>query len=76
MKKHLKKTGPLILLTFVWGAVNLLILMPIKNQWFSAGEFIDALWTWKQGWINHFWFMGAVGLHIFVVSAHEDGVRP
>ena len=60
LKKHLKKTGRLILLTFVWGAVNLLILMPIKNQWFSAGEFIDALWTWKQGWINHFWFMGAL----------------
>ncbi|MBR3768338.1 MAG: acyltransferase family protein [Clostridia bacterium] len=60
LKKHIIKMIRLIILTFIWGAIDLLLLMPIEGQWFTLREFVDALWSWKQGWINHLWYMGAL----------------
>ena len=79
LKKHLKKTVRLIILTFVWGAINLLFIMRIENEWLTVKEFFDALWTWKQGWINHFWFMGAlVCIYLFfplIKMAYDNNAK-
>ncbi len=60
LKKHIIKSIRMVILTFVWGTINLLLLSVIENTPLSLGEFIDALWYWKQGWINHLWYMGAL----------------
>lgn len=38
----------------------MLFLMPIEGEWLSIKQFIISLWNWKQGWINHLWYMGAL----------------
>lgn len=58
--KHIIKTIKLILLTVIWGIITLLILQVINQEYFSIIDFIKALWTWKQDWINHLWYMGAL----------------
>ncbi|MBO5166189.1 MAG: acyltransferase [Lachnospiraceae bacterium] len=60
LKQHIIKMIRLTLLTGIWGVIALLFLMPIKGEWFSLKEFIVSLLTWKQGWINYLWFMGAL----------------
>lgn len=60
LKKHLTKTFKLIVVTLVWGVINIVALMPLKNQYLTVKMVISYLWNWKSGWINHFWFMGAL----------------
>lgn len=60
LKKHILKIIKLILLTCLWGIITLCLYMLIRNEYFTIKEFIKALWTWKLGWINHLWFMGAL----------------
>lgn len=60
LKKHILKIIKLILLTCIWGIITLCLYMLIRNEYFTIKEFIKALWTWKQGWINHLWFMGTL----------------
>lgn len=60
IRKHVYRTLQLIVLTFFWGAVNLLIMMAIRGEWMPIKEFIKALWGWKHGWIHHMWYMGAL----------------
>ncbi len=60
VQKHVIKVIQLILLTVVWGAINLFFMMIISGEWMSVKEFIMALWKWRQGWIHHMWYMGAL----------------
>ena len=42
------------------GGVTVFVMMLAKNEYLSVKEFIKAIWTWKQGWINYLWYMGAL----------------
>lgn len=66
LKRHIVKTIKIVILTGVWGIINLLLLMPIENVYLSLKEFAVYLWTWHMGWINHLWYMGAlVCIYVF-----------
>ena len=60
LRKHISKTVKLVLLTVTWAIITLFALQEIRQEYFTFREFIAALWSWKQNWINHFWFMGAL----------------
>ncbi|MBR3153599.1 MAG: acyltransferase family protein, partial [Lachnospiraceae bacterium] len=60
LEKHVHKTIRLIILTVIWGFINVLLLMPIEGQQLSGREIIRTVWSWKSGWINHFWFLGVL----------------
>jgi surface polysaccharide O-acyltransferase-like enzyme len=66
LKKHIIKTIKIIILTGIWGIINILFLMPIENEYLSLKEIAVYLWTWHLGWINHLWYMGAlVCIYVF-----------
>jgi len=60
IKKHVLKIVKLIVLTVIWGVINIVCMMAIHGEWMSVKEFIKALWGWKHGWIHHMWYMGAL----------------
>ena len=60
LKKHIIKSCRLGVLTFVWGAIDIFFLVFIENTPLTFREFLKALWSWKYGWINHLWYMGAL----------------
>lgn len=60
LKKHIMKMIRLILLTIIWGVINLSVLMVLKNEYFSVRNFLVAVGTCKRGWINFLWFMQAL----------------
>lgn len=60
LKKHIEKTINLIFLTVMWGIITLFLLMCITGQRLSLEELMTGLLEWKQGWINHLWYMGAL----------------
>ena len=60
LKKHIKKTIKLTILTVLWGVIMLIVLMPIKKEYLSIEKFIKYLWNFENGWVNTLWFMGAL----------------
>lgn len=60
IKKHVFKILKLIVLTVVWGLINIVCMMAIHGEWMSVKEIFKALWGWKHGWIHHMWYMGAL----------------
>ena len=60
LKKHIKKTIRLSILTILWAIIELFILMFITNKFFTVKQFFIGVWTLKQGWINHLWYMEAL----------------
>lgn len=79
LKKHGKRTLQMLLLTIFWAVFTLLVLMPVKQEFFSLGQLIGAVMEWKEGWIHHLWFMGAlVCLYIFfplLKTAYDHDLR-
>ena len=66
LRKHLCKTIKYVAITVIWGIVTLVFRQVIDNEYLSVTEFIRALVNWKQGWINHLWYMGAlVCIYVF-----------
>lgn len=66
LKKHIKKTIRFMVLTCIWSALTLAILMPIKGEWLTSREFLRGILDLKQGWNNHLWFMEVlVILYVF-----------
>lgn len=66
LKKHIHKIIRLVILTGVWGIIDLFILMFIRNELLSVKDFLIGVWTWKQGWINHLWYMQALVVIYFL----------
>lgn len=60
LKKHLMKMLRLIVYTFLGGAVILPPIMVMAGEPLTMKGFLEGLWTFRQGWINHLWFMGAL----------------
>lgn len=66
LRKHVFKIIKLIIITVIWGLITLILLQVIKGEYFTVIEMVKALWNWKNGWINHLWYMGAmVCLYVF-----------
>lgn len=59
-KKHVKKTLRLMLLAIIWGALKIVILMPIKGEYLTFTGVWYGVRTWKLGWINSMWYIGAL----------------
>ena len=57
IKRHIKKVISLVLLTLIWGAITLVSLMYIRNEFFSIKDSFFGILTLKQGWINSLWFL-------------------
>ena len=66
LKKHIVKTIRFIILTVVWGIIDLFILMFIRKEFLSVKDFLIGVWTWKHGWINHLWYMNALVVIYFL----------
>lgn len=66
LRKHIKKTVRCLVLTYIWGILTILFLMPLKNTTLSVGEMITMLREWQDGWVNHLWFMGAL-VRIYII---------
>lgn len=66
LKKHVRKIVKFIIITVIWGIITLICLQIVRGKYFSIKEFFDALWTWRQDWLNHLWYMGAlVCIYVF-----------
>ncbi len=66
LKKHIRKSIRLVVLTFVWGIITTLILTVIRGQPMSLQELFVSVWEWQFGWTHHLWYMGAlVCLYVF-----------
>jgi len=57
LKKHIKKSINISILTIVWAVITLVILIPIFNDSYNFISFAEALWNWKQQRINHLWYL-------------------
>lgn len=79
LQKHIFKMVKLVILTIIWAVITLCILQVIKGDYFSITGFIEALWNWKEGWINHLWYMGAlICIYVFfplLKNAYDTNIR-
>ncbi|MDB8789363.1 acyltransferase [Romboutsia sp. 1001216sp1] len=57
LKKHLKKLTTLVILIFLWGAIQLLIYAIIKGDNYTIKGFIYALLDWRRERIDSLWFL-------------------
>lgn len=65
LKKHINKVLRLVLITFLWGAILLIAASFIKDQQYTVKSFMNALWTWEAGTINHLWYLNAlIGIYL------------
>lgn len=60
LKSHVRKIVSLVVLTFVWAVITLLVIGLIKGDHYTLSEFANAVWTWKNGVINHLWYLQAL----------------
>ena len=60
LNNHAKKIIRTIIIIFIWGAIQLLLYIPVKHDTYTARSFFDALITWKQGRINPLWFLHTI----------------
>lgn len=79
LRKHAARTAKLVALTVLWGMITLMLLQPVKHEYFTAVEFLKALLSWKTGWINHLWYMGAlVCIYVFLPlmkNAYDNNMK-
>ncbi len=79
LRKHIFKMVKLTILTIIWAIITLCILQVIRGNYFSITEFITAIWSWKLGWINHLWYMGAlICIYVFfplLKNAYDTNIR-
>lgn len=57
LKKHCLKMIRLTCLTIFWGALTLALLYMVSREKIYVRQFVHDLWGWKQGYINHLWFL-------------------
>jgi surface polysaccharide O-acyltransferase-like enzyme len=57
LKKHIKKTVRLFILTFIWGIILLSVYGVIMKDSYTIITFIKSLITWKEGRLNLLWFL-------------------
>ncbi len=60
LKRHILKTIKLLLLTYLWAIIILLILIPLLGLEYTYKSFISSVWTLEPGKLNHLWFLMAM----------------
>lgn len=66
LRNHVCKIIKFSILAIFWGIITLFILSVFHVETLTVHEFINDLLNWKQGYINHLWFLGAlVCIYIF-----------
>ena len=79
LRKHIFKIVKMTILTMVWAVITMCVLQVLRGEYFSIVEFLRAIWNWKEGWVNHLWFMGAL-ICIYVIfpilkNAYDTNIR-
>lgn len=59
-KKHIARTLNRAALVLIWAPLTLLIMMPIKKEYFTLSEILNPLSGWRYAWNNHLWFLSAL----------------
>ena len=79
LKKHLMKILRMVAYTFLGGAVTLPPIMIMAGTPVTLKGFLEGLWTFRQGWINHLWYMGAlVCIYVFfplLKTAYDNNIK-
>lgn len=66
LKKHVKKTIRLFLLSELWWCINIVASLLIEHCEVSVRDLFDFFIAGRDGWTNHLWYMGAlVCIYIF-----------
>ena len=66
IKKHIFKILNIIILIIIWGIISLIALSVIRHERLSFFDIIKGIFTLKEGWINHLWFLEAlIVIYIF-----------
>lgn len=60
LKIHICKTLRLVILTVLWAAISLLLIMQIEKTEWSFNTFLSDLWNIKFLWTNQLWFVCAL----------------
>lgn len=61
LKKHIYKIIKFIIVTIIWGIIDLSIISYINGEHLSVTNFIIALWNWDIHYgINIFWYLGTL----------------
>ena len=72
IKKHIKKTVNIVILTVLWGFITLIALICIRGEMLSLPQIVKGSWTLKQTWNNHLWFLCAlVVIYVFYPLIHS-----
>ena len=67
LKKHIIKSIKIVFLTFIWGIIGVMSIALIDKTPLTVVEFLKNVWTWKLGWVNHLWYMGAlICIYVFL----------
>jgi surface polysaccharide O-acyltransferase-like enzyme len=66
IKKHIYKIMVLFLLYILWGAITLIIEVPIFGDHYSLTEFFKVIYYTKQGRINNLWFLPAL-IYVYIL---------
>ncbi len=67
LKKHIKKTRKVFLLTITWIIITLIFTSYIyNNKYQSLNEIIRDFFSWPPGTLNHIWFLIAI-VHIYIL---------
>ncbi len=60
VKKHIRRLLKTVFLIIFWGSFTILILMPVRSEFFTPAEFIKSLLSLRGNWIHHLWFLCAL----------------
>jgi len=60
LKKHIKKTIRLFLLSELWWCISIAASLLIQPCEFSVRDLFTFFIAGKDGWTNHLWYMGAL----------------
>lgn len=60
LKIHICKTLRMVILTVLWAAISLILIMLIEKTEWSFNTFLNDLWNMKFLWTNQLWFICAL----------------
>lgn len=66
LKKHISKCIRLVILTFIWSSIIIILTIFIKQEYLSIKEIILKMLYLESGWTNSLWYLGAlVSIYVF-----------
>lgn len=66
LQPHIFKIIKFIFQTGVWSIITMFVIAFIKGEVLGFKEILEGVWSFKQGWTNHLWYLGTlVCIYIF-----------